>query len=38
MYATAMARQNGETEFYPDIYLHDEKLRTRIARGYPHGR
>jgi L,D-transpeptidase YcbB len=38
MYATAMSRQNGETEFYPDIYLHDEKLRTRIARGYPHGR
>jgi murein L,D-transpeptidase YcbB/YkuD len=38
MYATAMARQNGETEFYPDIYGHDRTLWARIAQGYPRAR
>lgn len=38
IYATAMARQNGETEFYPDIYQHDVALAQRLAAGYPRAR
>ncbi|MCU0635070.1 MAG: L,D-transpeptidase family protein [Gemmatimonadaceae bacterium] len=38
MYATAMTRQSGETEFYPDIYDYDAKLWARMRQGYPRAR
>jgi murein L,D-transpeptidase YcbB/YkuD len=38
LYATAMATQDGETRFYPDIYGFDDDLARRIAAGFPYTR
>lgn len=38
LYATAMATQDGETRFYPDIYGFDDQLSRHLARGFPYGR
>jgi len=38
LYATAMATQDGETRFYPDIYGFDDDLLRRIAKGFPYFR
>jgi len=35
VYATAAARENGELDFYADIYGHDRTLARLLARGYP---
>jgi murein L,D-transpeptidase YcbB/YkuD len=35
LYATAMATQDGETRFYPDIYGHDDELARRLEAGFP---
>lgn len=36
LYATAMATQDGETRFYPDIYGFDDDLLRRLATGFPY--
>jgi murein L,D-transpeptidase YcbB/YkuD len=36
VYATAIARENGEVYFYPDIYNLDEELDQLLANGYPY--
>jgi murein L,D-transpeptidase YcbB/YkuD len=38
MYATAVARENGDMFFYPDIYGHDRKLDGLLRKGYPYPR
>jgi len=38
LYATAMATQDGETRFYPDIYGFDDELARRLAAGFPYAR
>lgn len=38
LYATAMATQDGETRFYPDIYGFDADLHVRLAAGFPYFR
>ncbi len=38
LYATAMATQDGETRFYPDIYGFDDDLARRLATGFPFAR
>ncbi len=35
-YATAVARQNGDVFFYPDIYGHDRTLEALLRKGYPY--
>lgn len=37
-YATAVARENGDVFFYPDIYGHDRTLDQLLRKGYPYGR
>ncbi len=34
VYATAVARENGDVEFYADIYGHDRTLAKLLARGF----
>jgi L,D-transpeptidase YcbB len=36
VYGTALAEENGEVHFYDDIYGHDAKLKTALAKGYPY--
>jgi len=36
VYATALAYENGEVHFYPDIYGHDASLAQALAKGYPY--
>lgn len=36
LYATAMATQDGETRFYPDIYGFDDDLLRRLDDGFPY--
>ena len=36
VYATAMARENGEVDFYDDVYHQDANLQKALARGYPY--
>jgi murein L,D-transpeptidase YcbB/YkuD len=36
VYATAVARENGEVNFYADLYGHDRTLARLLARGYPY--
>ncbi|MDH4130425.1 MAG: L,D-transpeptidase family protein [Gemmatimonadota bacterium] len=36
VYATAIARENGEVYFYSDLYGHDAALETALAGGYPY--
>jgi murein L,D-transpeptidase YcbB/YkuD len=36
VYATAIARENGEVFFYPDVYGHDAALTRALAGGYPY--
>jgi L,D-transpeptidase YcbB len=36
VYGTAIAEENGEVHFYDDIYGHDAKLKTALAKGYPY--
>jgi murein L,D-transpeptidase YcbB/YkuD len=35
VYATVVARENGDVEYHPDIYGHDRRLARLLARGYP---
>ena len=36
IYATAVARENGDMFFYPDIYGHDRTLDGLLRKGYPY--
>ena len=36
VYATAIARENGDAYFYPDVYRHDAALQRVLAGGYPY--
>jgi murein L,D-transpeptidase YcbB/YkuD len=36
LYATAVARQDGRTFFYEDLYGHDATLGALLARGFPY--
>ena len=36
LYASAMARENGEVDFYDDVYKQDLNLQRALARGYPY--
>jgi murein L,D-transpeptidase YcbB/YkuD len=36
VYGTALGYENGEVHFTDDIYGHDAKLATALAKGYPH--
>ena len=36
LYATAIARQDGRTYFYADLYGHDATLDALLRRGYPY--
>jgi murein L,D-transpeptidase YcbB/YkuD len=36
VYGTALAYENGEVHFSDDIYGHDAKLATALAKGYPY--
>lgn len=36
LYSTAMARENGEVDFYDDVYKQDLNLQHALARGYPY--
>ncbi len=36
MYATAVAREDGRTFFYEDLYGHDAALEVILQRGYPY--
>lgn len=36
LYATAMVRENGEVDFYDDVYKQDGDLQRALARGYPY--
>lgn len=36
LYSTAMATQDGQTEFYPDIYGHDKELVAKLKKNYPY--
>ena len=36
VYGTALAYENNEVHFYDDIYGHDTKLATALAKGYPY--
>ena len=38
IYATAVARENGDMFFYPDIYGHDRTLDGLLRKGYPYPR
>lgn len=36
LYASAMARENGEVDFYDDVYKQDLNLQRALAHGYPY--
>lgn len=36
VYGTALAHEDGEVHFSDDIYGHDAKLATALAKGYPY--
>ena len=36
LYSTAMATQDGQTYFYPDIYGYDGELRAKLQKSYPY--
>jgi L,D-transpeptidase YcbB len=36
LYGTAVAIENGEVEFYDDIYGYDAELERALTEGYPH--
>lgn len=36
LYATAMVREDGEADFYDDVYKEDVDLQKALARGYPY--
>lgn len=36
IYATAVAEEDGEVFFYPDLYGHDATLEKALAKGYPY--
>lgn len=36
LYATAMVREDGETDFYDDVYKQDVDLQKALAKGYPY--
>jgi murein L,D-transpeptidase YcbB/YkuD len=36
LYATAIARQDGRTFFFDDLYGHDATLDDLLRRGYPY--
>jgi len=38
VYTTVIARSDGQTLFYDDLYGHDRTLAARLARGYPYTR
>ena len=38
VYATAVAKEDGEMLFYDDIYGHDRRMTQVLARGYPYTR
>ena len=36
LYASAMVREDGEVDFYDDVYKQDVDLQRALARGYPY--
>ncbi|MEO7998352.1 MAG: L,D-transpeptidase family protein [Gemmatimonadaceae bacterium] len=36
LYSTAMATQDGQTHFYPDIYGYDKELIAKLQKSYPY--
>ncbi len=38
LYMTAAVREDGDIDFYRDIYGYDAKLREALAKGYPYPR
>jgi len=36
LYSTAMATQDGQTQFYPDIYGYDRELIAKLQKNYPY--
>ena len=36
VYGTSLAYENGDVHFTDDIYGHDAKLATALAKGYPY--
>ena len=36
VYGTALVEENGDVQFYRDIYGHDASLETALAKGYPY--
>lgn len=36
LYSTAMATQDGQTSFYPDIYGYDKELIAKLKKSYPY--
>lgn len=36
LYASAMVREDGEVDFYDDVYKQDADLKRALARGYPY--
>jgi murein L,D-transpeptidase YcbB/YkuD len=38
VYDTAVVADNGEVQFFPDIYGHDPALEEELAKGYPYAR
>jgi len=38
IYTTIIARADGQTLFYDDLYGHDRVLAAQLARGYPYTR
>ncbi|MBC8085844.1 MAG: L,D-transpeptidase family protein [Phycisphaerae bacterium] len=36
LYSTAMATQDGQTSFYPDIYGYDKELIAKLQKSYPY--
>lgn len=36
LYSTAMATQDGQTFFYPDIYGYDKELMAKLQKSYPY--
>ena len=36
LYATAMVRENGEVNFFDDVYQYDADLQHALTKGYPY--
>jgi len=36
VYGTAIVQEDGEVDFYRDVYGHDASLEAALAKGYPY--